>query len=316
MRVSASIGVAIYPNDGDDYTTLLSQADAAMYNAKSEGKGQFKFYTPAFNMAAYERLKLEIALRHALETGELAVHYQPKFDGRGRLSGYEALCRWESATLGKVAPDRFIPLAEETGLIRQISDFVLSTACQTAAELACMGWNGPTMAVNLSARQFADPGMIERIREVLRDTGLSPECLQLELTESMLAADVEQTVQTLRALKALGVRIAIDDFGTGYSSLAYLRRFPIDILKIDRSFVMECDRDSDACAIANAVISLGRSLGLSIVAEGVERLAQRDILYEMGCDEFQGYLLARPMDYTAVVEYLKVHESQAWHKSA
>lgn len=316
LRVSASIGVAIYPNDGDDYTTLLSQADAAMYNAKSEGKGQFKFYTPAFNMAAYERLKLEIALRHALEAGELAVHYQPKFDGRGRLSGYEALCRWESATLGKVAPDRFIPLAEETGLIRQISDFVLSTACQTAAELASMGWSGPTMAVNLSARQFADPGMIERIREVLRDTGLSPECLQLELTESMLAADVEQTVQTLRALKALGVRIAIDDFGTGYSSLAYLRRFPIDILKIDRSFVMECDRDSDACAIANAVISLGRSLGLSIVAEGVERLAQRDILHEMGCDEFQGYLFARPMDYTAVVEYLKVHESQAWHKSA
>ena len=310
LRVSASIGVTVYPDDGEDFTALLSQADVAMYHAKAAGRGQFQFYTPALNSAAYERLEMEIALRSALEADELQVHYQPKVDPEGRVAGFEALIRWESPTLGSVSPVRFIPVAEETGLINPISDLVLRTACLAAAEWAASGWVGLNMAVNLSARQFADEQLPSRISAVLAETGLPAQCLQLELTESMLADDVERTVRTLSSLKALGVRIAVDDFGTGYSSLAYLKRFPLDILKIDRSFVMECDRDIDGMAIPSAVISLGHSLGLSIVAEGVERQGQFEILRCQGCEEFQGYLFSRALPADAIPAFLRRNAEQ------
>ena len=305
LRVSASIGVTVYTNEADDITALLSQADAAMYHAKASGRGQFQFYTPALNRIAYERLEMEMALRSALEAGELEVHYQPKVDSLGKVSGFEALVRWESPTLGSVSPVRFIPIAEETGLIQPISDLVLLTACRAAATWAASGWCGLNMAVNLSARQFADQHLLSKISAVLAETGLPAQYLQLELTESMLAEDVERTVRTLSGLKALGVRIAVDDFGTGYSSLAYLKLFPLDILKIDRSFVMECDREADGMAIPRAVISLGRSLGLSIVAEGVERQAQFEMLRCQGCDEFQGYLFSQALPGSEIPCFLQ-----------
>ncbi|HSG22412.1 MAG TPA: EAL domain-containing protein [Azonexus sp.] len=316
LRVSASIGVTVYPDDGEDFTALLSQADVAMYHAKAAGRGQFQFYTPALNSAAYERLEMEIALRNALEADELQVHYQPKVDPEGKVAGFEALIRWESPTLGSVSPVRFIPVAEETGLINPISDLVLRAACLAAAEWAASGWVGLNMAVNLSARQFADEQLPSRISAVLAETGLPAECLQLELTESMLADDVERTVRTLSGLKALGVRIAVDDFGTGYSSLAYLKRFPLDILKIDRSFVMECDRDIDGMAIPSAVISLGHSLGLSIVAEGVERQGQFEVLRSQGCEEFQGYLFSRALPGEAIPAFLQRNVSAMTFESA
>jgi diguanylate cyclase (GGDEF)-like protein/PAS domain S-box-containing protein len=310
LRVSASIGVTVYPDDGVEFSALLSQADVAMYHAKAGGKGQFQFYTPALNNAAHERLEMELALRRALEEDELQVHYQPKVDADGRVSGFEALIRWESPTLGSVSPVRFIPIAEETGLINPISDLVLRAACLAAADWAQQGWSGLNMAVNLSARQFADQQLFSKVRAVLAETGLPADCLQLELTESMLADDVERTVRTLSGLKALGVRIAVDDFGTGYSSLAYLKRFPLDILKIDRSFVMECDRDADGMAIPRAVISLGQSLGLSIVAEGVERQGQFEVLRSQGCEEFQGYLFSRALPGAAIPAFLQANGEQ------
>jgi len=248
---------------------------------------------------------MEMALRGALENNELCVHYQPKVGTDGKTCGFEALIRWESPQLGPVSPVRFIPLAEETGLINPITDFVLRAACREAALWASMGWPDMHMAVNLTARQFADPKLLSQISDVLAESGLPAECLQLEITESMLAGDIKRTVDMLTALKKLGVRIAVDDFGTGYSSLAYLKRFPIDILKIDRSFVMECDRDSEGMAIPRAVISLGHSLGLDIVAEGVERQEQFEILRQQGCEEFQGYLFAKPMPPERVPEFLR-----------
>jgi EAL domain-containing protein (putative c-di-GMP-specific phosphodiesterase class I) len=302
--------VTVYPNEGKDFAVLLTQADAAMYHAKAGGKGQFQFYTPALNSAAYERLEMEMALRSALEGNELSVHYQPKVDTVGKVSGFEALLRWESPTLGSVSPSRFIQVAEESGLINPISDLVLRAACHAAAQWAAAGWTELTMAVNLSARQYADQELLNQISAVLAESGLPAACLQLELTETMLAGDVEKTVRTLSGLKALGVRIAVDDFGTGYSSLAYLKRFPLDILKIDRSFVMECDRDVDATAIPRAVISLGQSLGLSIVAEGVERQGQFEILRCLGCDEFQGYLFARALPGDEVIAFLQRNAAQ------
>jgi len=305
LRVTGSVGVTVYPCGGGDAATLLSQADAAMYQAKAAGRGHFHFYTPELNSMAHERLEMEMALRGALENNELTVHYQAKVDNQGMPCGFEALIRWDSPTLGPVSPTRFIPIAEETGLINPITDFVLRTACGAAAAWAAEGWSGLHMAVNLSARQFAAPKLLAQIGDVLAESGLPAACLQLEITESMLVGDIERTVETLAALKALGVRIAVDDFGTGYSSLAYLKRFPIDILKIDRSFVMECDRDSDGMAIPRAVISLGHSLGLDIVAEGVERQEQFALLREQGCEEFQGYLFSRPLPPLEIPGFLR-----------
>jgi len=309
LRIDCSIGVSLYPEDGADLQTLLRHADIAVHHAKEQGKGQFQFYTDVLNTAAHERLALESALRRAIDLGELSVVYQPKVDRYGTPSGFEALVRWNSPEFGSVSPVRFIPLAEETGMILPITDFVLRTACREAAGWAAGGLGddaaGLHVAVNLSPRLFRDPQLTRQIAAVLAETGLPAHRLELEITESMLMGDVEQTVATLKELKALGTRIAIDDFGTGYSSLAYLKRFPIDVLKIDRCFVMECDRGDEEMAIPRAIISLGHSLHMRIVAEGVETASQLAVLAEHGCEGFQGYLFARPLTPEGVVAYLQ-----------
>lgn len=304
LRMSCSIGVSVYPDDATDLDGLLRIADVAMYHAKESGKGQYCFYTRDLNLAAQERFALETALRAAIEHNELTVVYQPKVDSLGSIQGFEALVRWNSAGQGLVTPDRFIPLAEETGQILAIGEQVLYAACRTAASWPLIEGRALSVAVNLSARQLKEPGLVALVADALSVSGLPPECLELEITESMIMGDVEHTIRVLRSIKALGVRIAVDDFGTGYSSLSYLQRLPIDTLKIDRSFVSGCDQGGAVMAIPHAIIFLGKSLDLHIVAEGVETAAERDILTLCGCNEFQGYYFSRPMQRAAVDEYL------------
>jgi diguanylate cyclase (GGDEF)-like protein/PAS domain S-box-containing protein len=304
VQISCSIGVSFCPDDAESLENLLRVADVAMYHAKESGKGQYRFYTTDLNQVAQDRFALETALRGALEYNELTVVYQPKVDANAQIKGFEALVRWNSAGQGLVTPDRFIPLAEETGLILGIGKHVLYTACKTAASWPLINGNALSVAVNLSARQLNEPGLQAMVADALAVSGLAPECLELEITESMIMGDVEQTIRVLNSIKTLGVRIAVDDFGTGYSSLSYLQRLPIDTLKIDRSFVSGCDRGGKVMAIPHAIIFLGKSLDLHIVAEGVETEAECDILRVCGCNEFQGYLFSRPMQTATVNEYL------------
>lgn len=308
LHVGCSIGVAVAPGDGKDLQTLLQHADAAMYQAKAAGKGQYHFFTAQLNAAASERLMIESALRTAIGTPQIEVVYQPKIDAAGHPTGCEALVRWNSPIHGHLGPDRFIPVAEETGLIIPLTKQVLDMACRAAVD-----WPGGQqgmlkVAVNLSARQFQQDHLVQTIAEVLNSSGLPAASLELELTESCLVGDIDGTAATLEALKALGVSIAIDDFGTGYSSLSYLKRLPVDVLKIDRSFVMECDHGSDAEAIPRAIIALGHNLGLNVVAEGVETEAQQTLLREAGCDQFQGYLIARPLNGNALAAFFAKHQ--------
>ncbi|MFC5303002.1 putative bifunctional diguanylate cyclase/phosphodiesterase [Azospira restricta] len=301
LRIDCSIGVSVYPEDGAELQTLLRHADIAMHHAKQLGKGQFQFYTDVLNTAAHERLALESALRGAIDRGELSVVYQPKVDRDSRPTGFEALVRWASPDFGTVSPARFIPLAEETGTIVPITDFVLRTACREAARWPDAGLS---VAVNLSARMFREPQLAARIGAILAEAGLPATRLELEITESALMGDIEQTAETLAAIKALGISIAIDDFGTGYSSLAYLNRLPVDVLKIDRSFVTGCDRGGEDMAIPCAIISLGHSLRMRIVAEGIEVPGQMAMLSAQGCEEFQGYMIARPLSAEAALAFL------------
>ncbi len=304
LRVNCSIGVSVFPGDGVDLDVLLRHADAAVHHAKKLGKGQFQFYTESLNVAAHERLALDSALRRAVDREELHVVYQPKVDGRGRPCGFEALVRWDSAEFGPVSPVRFIPLAEENGLIQQLTRFVLRQACQQMAAWREQGWRDLRMAVNISPSLFRERQLAALVQAELDASGLPPENLELEITEGMLMGDVQRTLAVLKELKAMGITIAIDDFGTGYSSLAYLKRFPIDILKVDRSFVIECDIGNEGLAITRAIVSLAHSLNLRIVAEGVEKQTQHAILNALGCQEFQGYLFAKPMPAAELADYL------------
>lgn len=305
LRIDCSIGISLYPGDGDDIETLLRHANTAMHHAKELGKGQFQFYTGELNSAAHQRLALESALRGALDAGELSVVYQPKVDPFGNCCGFEALLRWNSEELGGISPERFVPLAEEIGLIEPMTEFVLRTACREA-----LGWkSGPgaaplSVAVNLSARLFSDDSLAARVAAILAETGLPAERLEIEITESALLGDFERTAAIIESLRALGARIALDDFGTGYSSLSYLQKLPLDIVKIDRSFVSRCENGGEAMAIPRAIISLGRSLHLRIVAEGVENARQLAMLAAYGCEEFQGYLIARPLTPADALAFL------------
>ncbi|CAN7442205.1 EAL domain-containing protein [Pseudoduganella sp. LjRoot289] len=295
--VTCSIGVASYDGSGNAQH-LIEHADIAMYAAKKLGRNSFQFYEPAMNDEAQERLSIENALRKALERGEFALHYQPQVDlDSGRIIGAEALLRWQHPELGLVSPARFIGLAEETGLIVPIGAWVLRTACtQAKAWLEHSHGTAPLrMAVNLSARQFSQPDLVETIGAVLAETGLPAACLELELTESLFMSDVAQAVGLLHQLKALGVTLSIDDFGTGYSSLSYLRDFPIDVLKIDRSFVNDIATDPDDAAIVVSVIALAHNLKLRVIAEGVESREQLDFLQQHSCDAIQGYYFSRPV---------------------
>ncbi|GGX77996.1 EAL domain-containing protein [Massilia dura] len=298
--VTCSIGVAVHAADGAPAEHLIEHADIAMYAAKKLGRNRWQFYESTMNDAALERLRIEGALRKALERGEFVLHYQPQLDlASGRIVGMEALLRWQHPELGTVPPQRFIGLAEETGLIVPIGAWVLHTACAQARawhDIAEPGGFGPLrVAVNLSARQFAQPDLVESIAQVLADTGLPPACLDIELTESLFVDDVAQAVDTLHRLKALGVALSIDDFGTGYSSFSYLRTFPIDVLKIDRSFMADIASDADEAAIVISIIALAHNLKLRVIAEGVESAAQLEFLRAHGCDEMQGYHFSRPV---------------------
>jgi diguanylate cyclase (GGDEF)-like protein/PAS domain S-box-containing protein len=294
--VTCSIGVAVHAGDGKPAEHLIEHADIAMYAAKKLGRNRWQFFHSAMNDAALERLRIEGALRNALERGEFVLHYQPQLDlAGGGIVGMEALLRWQHPELGTVPPQRFIGLAEETGLIVPIGAWVLRMACTQAKAWHDKGLGQLRIAVNLSARQFAQPDLVDSIARVLADTGLPPACLDIELTESLFVDDVAQAVDTLHQLKALGVALSIDDFGTGYSSFSYLRTFPIDVLKIDRSFVADIASDANEAAIVISIIALARNLKLRVIAEGVESAAQLEFLRAHGCDEMQGYHFSRPV---------------------
>ncbi|WP_027897562.1 bifunctional diguanylate cyclase/phosphodiesterase [Zestomonas thermotolerans] len=294
--VTASIGIALSPQDGSELSQLMKNADTAMYHAKERGKNNFQFYQTEMNATALERLELESDLRHALEQNEFVLHYQPQFSGQGQhLSGAEALLRWHHPKRGQVPPDQFIPVLEELGLVVQVGDWVLGEVCRQLRHWQDRGIHIPKVAVNLSPRQFAEGGLSERIAAILAETGVAPGCLELEITESILMHDVDAAMHTLAELKHLGLSVAVDDFGTGYSSLNYLKRFPIDVLKIDRSFVDGLPDGEQDAQIARAIIAMAHSLNLTVVAEGVESHAQLRFLREHGCDKVQGFLLGRPM---------------------
>ena len=305
IYVGASIGISLYPDDSQSVIELIQHADTTVYQAKSQGRNTYRFYTETLTRAAYERLDLESRLRRALERGEFLLHYQPLVAVEdGRMVGVEALVRWQPPGETLAPPMRFIPLAEETGLIVALGEWVLRTACAQAQAWRDAGWPPLLLAVNLSARQFQQPGLIEQVRAALTDTGLPAASLELEITESALMQG-QEAAATLTALKELGVRLAIDDFGTGYSSLAYLKRFPLDKLKIDQSFVRDIPHDSGDMEIAGAIIALARTLRLEVLAEGVETTAQLTFLREQGCDTCQGYLLSRPVP---AAEFIRLFE--------
>ncbi|MES2304995.1 MAG: EAL domain-containing protein [Gemmatimonadota bacterium] len=292
----ASIGIAIYPTDGEDADALLMNADSAMHLAKREGKNTYRFYSPAIHARSSEKLGMENGLRKALERDELVLYYQPKSCAiTGEITGVEALIRWDHPQLGMVGPGEFIPVAEEAGLIVQIGEWALHTACAQLAEWRAAGFNNLTMAVNMASPNFAHAGFVGVVRAAVAAAGIPPERLEIELTESAIIRDVEATIPMLRALTATGVRLAVDDFGTGYSSLAYLSQFPIDGLKIDRTFVREVATRPEAAAIAKAIIAMGRSLGVEVIAEGIEDEDQASFLRDAGCHTMQGYFFGRPM---------------------
>ena len=296
LYLSISIGVTIYPDDSEDDETLLTNADVAMYRAKEEGKNNFQLYTPALNAKALERLELENSLRRALEYKEFVVYYQPKVNtSTEKIIGMEALIRWQHPNWGLVPPQKFIPLAEETGLIVPIGEWVLRTACAHNKALQNAGLPPLTVAVNLSALQFQLQDLTTMVSNALEETGLDPQYLELEITESIAMQNVEHTINMLNELKAMGIKFAIDDFGTGYSSLSQLNSFSVNKLKIDRSFVSKIDGRKDNSIIASTVLALGKSLELGIVAEGVENQEQANFFKENKCDEMQGYFFGRPM---------------------
>jgi diguanylate cyclase (GGDEF)-like protein len=304
--VAASLGIALSPFDGDDAETLLKNADTATYQAKKHGRNNYQFYSAEMNVKAFERLALETSLRRALEREELLVHYQPQVDlSTGRVVGTEVLVRWQHPHLGLVSPTRFIPLAEETGLIAPIGEWVLRTACAQNKSWQQAGYAPLCVAVNLSVRQFKQANLVQTVERVIRETGLDPRYLELELTESIFMQNAKATIQTLRELKEMGVKLSIDDFGTGYSSLSYLQRFPIDALKIDQSFVRDITTDPSDAAIGQAIISMAHSLRLKVVAEGVETEEQLAFLQRDRCDQMQGYYFSRPLPVEAFTQLLQ-----------
>jgi diguanylate cyclase (GGDEF)-like protein/PAS domain S-box-containing protein len=296
VYVSASLGISISPADGLDPDALLKNADMAMYRAKQAGRNTYRFFLPEMNAQAAERLRIETELRGALARREFVLHYQPKASiETGLISGFEALLRWNHPQRGLVSPTEFIPILEDTGLINEVGEWVVRQVCEQIRAWRIAGLKACPVAINLSARQFNQNDLDASIARILGETGIDPNLLEFELTESILMSDSEDAVRVLDNMKRCGIRLSVDDFGTGYSSLAYLRRFPLDALKIDRAFIRHITTDSGEATIAKAIISLAHSLKLRVVAEGVETQAQLDFLREHACDEMQGYLFARPM---------------------
>lgn len=305
-HTTASIGIAMYPANGSDAQTLTKNADMAMYLAKEDGKNGYRFFSKEVKTQSIERLSLESALRRALEREQFSLNYQPKVEMEtGQITGVEALLRWTHPDLGSVSPAQFIPLAEETGLIVPIGRWVLNEACAQAMAWQRRGLLPLSMAVNLSPRQFADEHLLQDIDEALAASGMSPVLLQLEVTESMMMRNVGRALKVLDAIQSRGIRLAIDDFGTGYSSMSLMKHFPIDTIKIDRSFVRDLPQDSEDQAIAQAIISMGKALGMTVVAEGVENLEQEAFLRTHGCDEMQGFLISKPLPAQQMAELLR-----------
>jgi diguanylate cyclase (GGDEF)-like protein/PAS domain S-box-containing protein len=295
LYISASLGISGYPTDGEDAETLLKNADVALYRAKEEGRNTYRFFSAEMNARANETLLISNSLRQALERDEFLLEYQPCLDlASGRITSVETLIRWQNPRLGLIPPIQFIPLAEETGMIVAIGEWVLRTACAQARRWQVAALPPLRLAVNLSARQFRQPDLAERIAAILAETGFPAEALELEITESMVMQDPRRTHQILLELKAMGITVAIDDFGTGYSSLSYLKRFPIDYLKIDQSFVGDIPGDADDIAITRAIVAMAKSLRLRVIAEGVETREQHTFLSQEGCEEGQGFLFGRP----------------------
>lgn len=305
FRITVSIGISVYPQDGEDEQTLTKNADIAMYQAKADGKNNFRFYSQALNTNTLEKLNLESGLRHALDRNEFQLHYQAKQDVRsGRITGMEVLLRWQHPDLGTVPPMHFIPLAEESGLIVPIGKWVLRTACMQNMAWQHLGLPRLTMAVNVSVRQFNDENLLADIKEILAETGMDASLLELEISESLLMGKSDRTLAVLQGLKDLGVQIAIDDFGSGYASLARLREFPLDAIKIDRSFIRELGDGEHDHELTRTIIAVGKSLSLKVVAQGVETKGQADYLRHNACDELQGFYLNRPMQAEQVTELL------------
>ena len=307
--VSASVGIALHPDHAPDQDTLIKNADAAMYEAKKRGRNGYQFYTPELNARSVELLTFENDLRRALEREEFVVHYQPKSCiATGEITGFEALLRWEHPAQGLVSPRDFIPLLEETGLIVPAGEWVLDHVCMQLARWQEEEVPVVPVSINISARQFNSAHLAEDFRRILEKRGTAPSLIELELTESALMVNTQEATRMLEELKRLGLSLSIDDFGTGYSSLAYLKGFPLDTLKIDRSFVKDIAEDHDDRAITLAVISMAHSLGLNVVAEGVETPEQMQFLRQHGCDQVQGYYLAEPMSAAACAAWLKARK--------
>ncbi|MBI1422520.1 MAG: EAL domain-containing protein [Gammaproteobacteria bacterium] len=311
LYITASIGVSIFPNDGEDSETLLRNADVAMYRAKELGRNNYQFYSNEMSARAFERLTLENSLRHALKRMEFSLLYQPQMEIRTRrIVGVEALLRWQHPELGQILPGDFIPLLEETGLIIEVGDWVLKSALQQAAQWHHAGYDFLKMSINLSGRQFNNPDFITALQSTIQNAGVDPKTIELELTESMLMRNASKTISALNTLHQLGVTIAVDDFGTGYSSLNYLRRFPISTLKIDRSFLRDVIEDSDDRAITTAIIVMAQSLNLIVVAEGVETEEQLIFLQSLDCHQVQGNLCSSPVDASVISRLLRAQEGK------
>jgi EAL domain-containing protein (putative c-di-GMP-specific phosphodiesterase class I) len=312
FRVTASIGISSYPLDGATEEALTKNADIAMYQAKEDGKNNYQFYSEKLNANSLERLTLESSLRHALERGEFRLHYQAKRDiANGQITGMEALLRWQNPDLGMVAPLQFIQVAEETGLMVPIGKWALETACLQNVAWQAQGLPRLKMAVNVSPRQFTDEHLLRDVAATLKSTGMRPDFLELEIHESLLIHDIEKTLKILTALKALGVKIAIDDFGAGFSSLATLQRFPLDTVKIDRSYIRDIVTQDGDSNLTEAIIAMGKSLSLTVVAQGVETKEQADFLREHACDEFQGFYFNKPVSAQQFTELLQAQTSGA-----
>ncbi|SPP63567.1 two-component system response regulator [Nitrospira lenta] len=313
--VTASIGIALLRQDGDDVDTLLRNADAAVQAAQEKGRNTYQFYSQSMNVALAERLSLESDLRQALERSEFVLYYQPQVDiRRWEVVGVEALIRWQHPVRGMVSPLTFIPLAEEVGLIDQIGQWVLRTACAQQVAWRAYGLSEISIAINLSGVQFQQADLVESIRTIVRETGANPAGLELELTESTAMHDAENAVVVFQQLKAMGFSLSIDDFGTGYSSLAYLKRFPIDTIKIDRAFVKDLASESEQAAIAIAIIAMAHGLKLRVLAEGVETQPQLDILRNQGCDAIQGYFFSHPLPADLVEQLIRDLRAKATHE--
>jgi len=315
IYLDASIGIAISPSDGTSVGQLFKNADIAMHVAKKKGGNNYQFYSSSMSQTAFKQLTLESALRHALTRNQLSLFYQPQIElDSEKIVGVEALIRWQHPELGWISPTEFIPIAEKTGLIIPIGEWVLKTACQQNALWQQQGYPPFRISVNLSSRQFSQRNLGLAVQQILQDTGLSPQYLELEITESILMNEVEETISLLQQLRKTGVRFAVDDFGTGYSSLSYLRRFPLDVLKVDRSFVKDVTSEKDSATITKTIIAMGHSLNLSVIAEGVETEDQLKFLQEQKCHIMQGYLRCRPLPADELEAFLQQNIKQ--HKAA